>query len=77
MFQAMSHVSQLSCLLLLPGNDLTLLFLNIQLLVHLLPLATFLALQSEPERALALSLVMLVVALAVLLPMRDRWLPGR
>ena len=42
-----------------------------------LPLATFLALQSEPERALALSLVMLVVALAVLLPMRDRWLPGR
>ena len=42
-----------------------------------LPLATFLALQSEPERALALSLVMLVVALAVLLPLRDRWLPGR
>ena len=42
-----------------------------------LPLATFLALQAEPELALALSLVMLVVALAVLLPMRDRWLPGR
>ncbi len=42
-----------------------------------LPLATFLALQSEPERALALSLVMLAVALAVLLPLRDRWLPGR
>ena len=42
-----------------------------------LPLATFLALQSEPERALALSLEMLVVALAVLLPMRARWLPGR
>ena len=42
-----------------------------------LPLATFLALEAEPERALALSLVMLVVALAVLLPLRDRWLPGR
>jgi molybdate transport system permease protein len=42
-----------------------------------LPLATFLALQSEPERAMALSLVMLVVALAVLLSMRDRWLPSR
>ncbi|HJL76862.1 MAG TPA: molybdate ABC transporter permease subunit [Acidimicrobiales bacterium] len=42
-----------------------------------LPLATFLALQSEPERALALSLVMLAVALAVLLPLRARWLPGR
>jgi len=42
-----------------------------------LPLATFLALESDPEEALALSLVMLVVSLAVLIPMRDRWLPGR
>lgn len=42
-----------------------------------LPLATFLALESDPEEALALSLVMLVVSLAVLIPMRDRWLPSR
>ncbi|MBP92322.1 MAG: molybdate ABC transporter permease subunit [Acidimicrobiaceae bacterium] len=42
-----------------------------------LPLATFLALESDTEEALALSLVMLIVSLAVLIPMRDRWLPGR
>ena len=42
-----------------------------------LPLATFLALESDPEEAIALSLVMLTVSLAVLIPMRDRWLPGR
>ncbi len=41
-----------------------------------LPLATFLALERDPEEALALSLVMLAVSLAVLLPMRDRWVPG-
>ncbi|MDP7550221.1 MAG: molybdate ABC transporter permease subunit [Acidimicrobiales bacterium] len=42
-----------------------------------LPLATFLALESDTEEALALSLVMLIVSLAVLIPMRDRWLPSR
>jgi molybdate transport system permease protein len=42
-----------------------------------LPLATFLALETDPEAALALSLVMLAVSLAVLVPLRDRWLPSR
>lgn len=42
-----------------------------------LPLATFQALESNPEAALALSLVLLVVSLAVLIPTRDRWLPTR
>ncbi len=42
-----------------------------------LPLATFVALQSEPERALVLSLVMMTIALGVLLPMRDHWLPNK
>ena len=42
-----------------------------------LPLATFLALETDPEAALALSLVMLAISLAVLVPLRDRWLPGR
>ena len=42
-----------------------------------LPLATFQALESDPEAALALSLVLLAVSLVVLLPTRDRWLPTR
>ena len=42
-----------------------------------LPLATFQALESDPEAALALSLVLLAVSLAVLVPARDRWLPTR
>ena len=49
----------------LPGSSLT------------LPLATFQALESDPEAALALSLVLLAVSLVVLLPTRDRWLPTR
>ncbi|MEE2768606.1 MAG: ABC transporter permease [Actinomycetota bacterium] len=42
-----------------------------------LPLATFLALETDPEAALALSLLMLAISLAVLIPLRDRWLPSR
>ena len=42
-----------------------------------LPLATFQALESDPEAAIALSLVLLAVSLAVLIPTRDRWLPTR
>ena len=42
-----------------------------------LPLATFLALETDPEAALALSLLMLAVSLAVLIPLRDRWLPSQ
>jgi molybdate transport system permease protein len=42
-----------------------------------LPLATFLALESDTEEAMALSLVMLIVSLAGLIPMRDRWMPVR
>ena len=39
-----------------------------------MPLAVYLALQDEPEAAIALSLVLLVVSLATLLLLRDRWL---
>mgnify|MGYP006084051449 CR=1 FL=1 len=42
-----------------------------------LPLATFEALESDPEAAIALSLVLLAVSLAVLVPTRDRWIPTR
>ncbi|MDH3705785.1 MAG: molybdate ABC transporter permease subunit [Acidimicrobiia bacterium] len=37
-----------------------------------LPLATFVALESDPERALALALVLLAVSLTVLIALRDR-----
>ena len=42
-----------------------------------LPLAIFLALETNPEEALALSLVMIVTSLAILIPFRDQWLPSR
>lgn len=42
-----------------------------------LPLATFLALESDPEAALALSVLMVFISLVVLVPLRNRWLPGR
>lgn len=39
-----------------------------------LPLATFLALESRPEEAIALSLVLLAVSLAVLVSLRRHWI---
>jgi molybdate transport system permease protein len=39
-----------------------------------MPLAVYLALQRDPEAAIALSLVLLVVSLGTLLLLRDRWL---
>ncbi len=39
-----------------------------------MPLSVYLALQSDPEAAIALSLVMLLVSIAVLAALRDRWL---
>ncbi|CAN5340200.1 ABC transporter permease [soil metagenome] len=41
-----------------------------------LPIASYLALQSDPDAAIALALVLLVVSVVVLLALRDRWLPG-
>ncbi|HEU4332261.1 MAG TPA: ABC transporter permease [Lapillicoccus sp.] len=42
-----------------------------------MPLAVYLALESDPDAALALSLVLLVVSVTVLALLRDRWLrPG-
>ncbi|MEU3275888.1 ABC transporter permease [Streptomyces antibioticus] len=38
-----------------------------------MPLAVYLALQSDPEAAIALSLVLLAVSVAVLAGLRDRW----
>ncbi len=40
-----------------------------------LPLETYLALERNPEAAVAISLVLMAVALAVLVALRDRWMP--
>jgi molybdate transport system permease protein len=42
-----------------------------------MPLAVYLALQSDPEAAIALSLVLLAVSVAVLAGLRDRWMATR
>lgn len=47
---------------------------NLQGRTQTMPLAVFLALDSDREAAIALSLVLIAVSLAVLVPMRDRWL---
>ena len=41
-----------------------------------MPLATYLALESNPDEALILSLVLIFVSFAVLVGLRDRWLGG-
>jgi molybdate transport system permease protein len=41
-----------------------------------MPLAVYNALETDPEAAVALSLVLLVVAVAILAALRDKWLRG-
>ncbi|MGW2651575.1 molybdate ABC transporter permease subunit [Streptomyces sp. NPDC001393] len=41
-----------------------------------MPLAVYLALQNDPDAAIALSLVLLAVSIAVLAGLRDRWMRG-
>ena len=41
-----------------------------------LPIASYLAMNSDPDTAIALALVLLAVSAVVLLTLRDRWLPG-
>lgn len=41
-----------------------------------LPVAAYLALNSDPDAAIAISVVLLVVAVVVLVALRDRWLQG-
>jgi molybdate transport system permease protein len=41
-----------------------------------MPIEIYLALQTEPDAALALSVVLIVVSVAVLTLLRDRWLTG-
>jgi molybdate transport system permease protein len=39
-----------------------------------MPLATYIALESDPGAALILSIVLIVVSFGVLVALRDRWL---
>jgi molybdate transport system permease protein len=41
-----------------------------------LPISTYLLLQTDPNAAIALSLVLMVISVAVLVSLRDRWVPG-
>jgi molybdate transport system permease protein len=41
-----------------------------------LPVATYLELQRNPDAAIALSLMLMAISVAVLVGLRDRWLPG-
>ncbi|WP_426575032.1 ABC transporter permease [Aquihabitans sp. McL0605] len=47
---------------------------NIQGRTRTLPLAVYLQLESDPQGAIALSLVLLLISFAVLIGLRDRWL---
>ena len=46
---------------------------NLQGRTQTMPLAVFLALETNRDAAIALSLVLMAVSLAVLVPLRDRW----
>lgn len=48
---------------------------NIEGVTRTLPLEVSIAIDREPDRAVALSLLMLLVALTVLVALRDRWVP--
>jgi molybdate transport system permease protein len=41
-----------------------------------MPIDVYLALERDPDSAVVLSLVLLVVSVAVLVSLRDRWLTG-
>ena len=41
-----------------------------------MPLATYLALETDPQEALVISIVLIAVSFAVLVGLRDRWLHG-
>ena len=41
-----------------------------------LPIAAYLALGTEPDAAIAIAVLLVAVSLAVLVPLRDRWLSG-
>lgn len=49
---------------------------NVEGRTQTLPLAVYLFLESRPDAAIALSLILLVVALSVIVALRERWMGG-
>jgi molybdate transport system permease protein len=49
---------------------------NLPGVTQTMPLAVYIALETDLEAAIALSLILLAVSLAVLVALRDRWFPG-
>lgn len=49
---------------------------NLPGVTRTMPVATYITMQSDPDAALTLSLILLVVALAILVALRDRWTRG-
>jgi len=49
---------------------------NLPGVTQTMPTATYITMQSDPEAALALSLVLLIVAIGILVALRDRWTRG-
>jgi molybdate transport system permease protein len=49
---------------------------NLPGVTQTMPLAVYLALETDLEAAIALSLTLLVISLAVLIALRDRWFPS-
>jgi molybdate transport system permease protein len=49
---------------------------NLQGVTRTMPLAVYLAMETDPDAALALSLVLLVVSISVLFALRGRWVGG-
>jgi molybdate transport system permease protein len=49
---------------------------NLQGVTRTMPLAVYLAMETDPDAALALSLVLLAVSIAVLFALRGRWVGG-
>ena len=50
---------------------------NLQGETQTLPLAVFIALESDRDAAIALSLVLVAISLVVLIALRDRWIGSR
>ena len=49
---------------------------NLPGVTQTMPLAVYIALETDLEAAIALSLILLFISLAVLIALRDRWFPS-
>lgn len=49
---------------------------NLPGVTRTMPIATYTTMQTDPDAALTLSLILLAVAVVILIAMRDRWTRG-